>query len=126
MKVRFRGDAVRVRLTQSEVAALGRGEDVVAATRFGDGEGLRFRVRPAADGDATATFAGHTVTIRLPAAETRQWADTDRVTLAASQPLPGGGALAIVVEKDFACLAPRAGDDDRDTFPHPESGRRRC
>ena len=30
-----------------------------------------------------------------------------------------GDVLSILVEKDFACLAPREGEDESDMFPHP-------
>jgi hypothetical protein len=29
--------------------------------------------------------------------------------------------LGILVEKDFACLAPREGEDESDMYPHPEA-----
>jgi hypothetical protein len=45
------------------------------------------------------------------------------VGIAAEQPLgTDAGVLAILIEKDFACLDRR--DDDADAFPHP--GEARC
>ena len=49
------------------------------------------------------------------------WARSEQVGLAASCAIPDG-TLQLVVEKDFACLAPRAGSEDVDTFPHPRAG----
>jgi hypothetical protein len=43
------------------------------------------------------------------------------VTLAHEQALPDG-SLRITLEKDFACLAPREGEDESDNFPHPQAG----
>jgi hypothetical protein len=34
--------------------------------------------------------------------------------------------LNILVEKDFACLAPRAGEDERDMYPHPNADEAQC
>jgi hypothetical protein len=34
--------------------------------------------------------------------------------------------LRILVEKDFACLAPREGEDESDMFPNPLSGKETC
>ena len=42
----------------------------------------------------------------------------------AEQALGTVGTLALLVEKDFTCLAPgnhRSCDDDSDTFPHPDA-----
>ncbi len=33
-----------------------------------------------------------------------------------------GDSLKILVEKDFACLAPREGEDESDMYPHPLEG----
>ncbi|MGH8167708.1 MAG: DUF7009 family protein [Woeseiaceae bacterium] len=42
-----------------------------------------------------------------------------------AQPLDGD-ELSILVEKDFACLAPREGEDDSDKFPNPLEGKATC
>jgi hypothetical protein len=34
--------------------------------------------------------------------------------------------LKILVEKDFACLAPREGEDESDMFPHPKAATDGC
>jgi hypothetical protein len=36
------------------------------------------------------------------------------------------GQLSILVEKDFACLSPREGEDEMELFPHPLKGRDTC
>ena len=58
----------------------------------------------------------------LPEAEVRQWASTEQVSIAANETLDDGDLLKILVEKDFACLAPREGEDESDIFPHPQEG----
>ncbi len=60
--------------------------------------------------------------MRIPEAEIISWSDSDEVSIAASQILDGGDQLNILVEKDFACLAPREGEDETDMYPHPEAG----
>ncbi len=60
--------------------------------------------------------------VPIPEAENISWSDSDEVSIAASQILDGGDQLNIVVEKDFACLAPREGEDETEMYPHPEAG----
>jgi hypothetical protein len=60
--------------------------------------------------------------VQLPETEVKKWASTEQVSIAADESLDGGDFLKILVEKDFACLAPRDGEDEADMFPHPLEG----
>ena len=40
--------------------------------------------------------------------------------------LDDGEKLSILIEKDFACLAPRAGEDEADMYPHPNVDSAEC
>jgi hypothetical protein len=61
------------------------------------------------------------VTVVLSSEVARDWAEGDRVSLAGNCAVKGG-ALAILVEKDFACLDERHADN-QDTFPNPSRGK---
>lgn len=94
-----------------------------------DGAGLDYELRSADVDVVEARFTGNRIVVSLPRAQAHAWADGDQVGIAAEQALgpdPGHdqGTLALLIEKDFQCLAPREGEDDRDTFPNPgtESG----
>ena len=121
MKLRLKGDTIRLRLTQSEVATLANGDTVIETTslpqpfsyvletsgeRKGDGKGDRI----------AAAFADGRMTVTIPAAVATHWAGTEQVSLRGRE-----GAVEILVEKDFACLVPREGEDDPDAFPNPLS-----
>jgi hypothetical protein len=119
MKLRIKGDSVRLRLTQGEVAALAKDGLVEDQVRFAPGHSLAYRI--AADGEVSqlvASFDGAAIEVRIPRRAAREWCTSDTVTLAGTQLNPGGG-LRIVVEKDFACLKPREDEDESDHFPHP-------
>lgn len=120
MKLRIRGNSIRLRLGQSETAMLARGETVEESTDLGPGQKFVYAVA-AGDAEAiTASFAGGRLEVAIPHARAAEWAAGDEVSLAASQPAGTGGELSILIEKDFACLKPREAEEDRDTFPHPE------
>jgi hypothetical protein len=121
MKLRILDDSIRLRLSQSEVERIAQGEAVHSHTRFLDGFFLSYGLEPSAATEIGATFLDNVITVRVPAEPARTWATTDQVTLIASQPFEGG-ELAILVEKDFECLEPRAGAEDRDSFPNPKGG----
>ena len=68
-----------------------------------------------------ASFERDVIEVRVPQALAAEWCTSEQVTLAHSQSVPQG-ILQITLEKDFACLAPRAGEDESDNFPHPQAG----
>ena len=119
MKLRIRGNSIRLRLTQAELAALlasGAVEDCVA---FPSGESLRYRLESGAE-SAAAELGARGILARFPADAVRRWAQPDQVSLQAEQPLDGGDSLKLLDEKDFRCLSPREDDDGADLFPNPE------
>ena len=73
-----------------------------------------------------AFFSDNTLTVRLPETAVLAWATTEQVSLPGEQVLDDGAILQILVEKDFACLAPREGEDESDMFPHPNTATDSC
>ena len=122
MKLRIRGDSIRLRLKRGEVAQLAAGEALVDETHF-PGSVFSYRLELSDDDDMQARFADGHLQISMPREIIPEWADTDLVSLYSEQDLPDG-KLALLVEKDFTCLEPghhRDCDDDADTYPHPSA-----
>ncbi len=116
MKLRIRGDSLRIRLSQSEVATFAERGALEDSTSFGPSGKLTYAM---AFGDSIgATLTGARILVTIPAAAARAWATNEEVGLEAAQST-GEGTLKILVEKDFACLTPR-GEEDADAFPHPK------
>lgn len=124
MKLRIKGDSLRLRLTRTEVEELATTGKVEDRIRFGADSALVYRLnRDAPGAQMTASFAKDAIEVSLPAAAARHWCSTDEVTLAGVQS-SGGVELKILVEKDFACLKPREDEDESDHFPHPQMSSR--
>lgn len=120
LKLRIRDNSIRLRLTRGEVDRLAGEGRVTSTVAFPGGARLEYAVESAADAtQPDARYEHDRVQVTLPRAEVRDWAGSDRVSIAGEQPLGDGDALKILVEKDFACLAPRPGEDESDMFPHP-------
>ncbi len=124
MKLRIRGDSVRLRLKKGEVSRLASGEKIIETTRF-PGNDLTYSLELAEGApDMTASFTDGNLAVKMPTEIIPDWADTDLVSLYSEQELPGGDKLALLVEKDFSCLEPghhRDCEDDADTYPHPSA-----
>lgn len=123
MKLRIKGDSLRLRLSQGEMRSLAEQGEVEDKVSFPGGAALRYRLRTDSTGaDISAGYTSNLIEILIPKAQAERWCGTDLVTLSASQPL-GTGELRLVLEKDWACLAPREGEGESDNFPHPEAAR---
>jgi len=111
-----------LRLSQGEIRALLEEGLVEERVPFASGVDLVYRLKTdAAAGAITASFRDGVLEIQVPETNAREWCTTELVTLAHEQTLPDG-SLRITLEKDFACLAPREGEDESDNFPHPQAG----
>lgn len=123
MKLRIRGDSIRLRLKRGEVAQVAAGKSIVEETHF-PGSVLTYRLEVSENNAIAAEYEDGNLVVSLPAAKVADWADSDEVSLMATQDLTGGANLTLLVEKDFACLDPGHGrdhEDDADTFPHPSA-----
>jgi hypothetical protein len=118
VKLRVRGNSLRLRLTRPEVSAIGRGERIEETVTFAPGERLVYALE-CGGGEVGARFAGGRITVSVPAATAAAWSASDRVGIEAEQAVEAGVALRILIEKDFACLTAREGEDDTDAFPNP-------
>lgn len=127
MKLRIQDNSVRLRLTRTEVERLDEDGEVSALAVFPGGRALRYTVASGrASSPVGARFEEQAIVVTIPAEEVRAWANSEQVSIRGSESLAGGESLSILVEKDFACLQPRAGEDESDMFPHPRQGEETC
>ena len=127
MKLRIRDNSVRLRLTRGEVDTLRDDGVVQARTAFPGGSEFQYMVESSpAIVNPGAFLSGSTVTVRLPESAVLAWANSEQVSIVGEQQHKNGDKLDILVEKDFACLAPREGEDESDMFPHPAAGEGEC
>ncbi len=123
MKLRIRGDSLRLRLKRGEVDQIAAGSSIVEETHFPDSV-LTYRLDVSENRDTSASFDRGSLIISLPKSRVSDWAGTDEVSLYAEQKLSGIGSLSLLIEKDFSCLEPghhRDCEEDEDTFPHPST-----
>ncbi len=116
MKLRIKGDSIRLRLLRPEVAELITSGVVAESTRFPAGTCLRCELRTDAQASALdASFESGVLTVSVPQAQARDWSRSNEVSIRAAVAIPGG-TLQILVEKDFPCLVERPLEDDSGAF----------
>ena len=123
MKLRIRGNSLRLRLKRGEVESLAAGNKLIEETEF-PGSVFSYSLELSDNEDMVASFSNGRIEISMPREIIPEWADTDLVTLYTEQELSADRKLKILVEKDFTCLEPghhRNCEDDDDTYPHPSA-----
>ncbi len=125
MKLRIRGNSIRLRLGESEVAQLVGSGRVAERLQFSvsPGEFLTYTIVSSAEAkEIAASFDESEIRIIVPAAAAKEWASSTQVGIDHVQPIDADGGLSILIEKDFRCLAPRPGEDQSDSFANPTAG----
>ena len=117
MKLRFHGNTLRLRLSQSDVTRLAETGRVEEQVMFAPKQTLVYVIESGVvegGGDEIrASFENGRIRVTLPAAVAKHWVESDETGIESS-----GGPLTVLVEKDFQCLH-RDGDKDGDAFPNP-------
>jgi hypothetical protein len=117
MKLRIRGDSIRLRLVRAEVQALADGGRVCELVHFPDDAVFRYELRSEAAVAAPAvSFSGGLLALSVPERVLREWARSEEVAIRAQLPIRDG-QLTLLIEKDFPCLEERPFEDDRGAFP---------
>lgn len=117
MKLRIKGDSIRLRLTQTEVKTLAETGAVESAMRVAPEAALAYGLRASGGSDLRVEMDARGVTVLVPEAWIGPWAGGGEVGFSGEQDAGDGRTLAVLVEKDFACLHKRP--DELDAFPNP-------
>jgi hypothetical protein len=122
MKLRIKGNSLRLRLGPAEVEQLLATGWVEETIRFAAGESAKLtyalELTDASDGVSLRYLSGE-VTVLLAREQALRWARGGEVTIAGAV-VVGQELLELLVEKDFACLD-RMGREKEDTFPNPKA-----
>jgi hypothetical protein len=121
MKLRIKGNSLRLRVTPSEVKQLlgdGAIREHVQLTA-NPKDRLTYAVISSLSGPATTVaYQLGNITVSVPQIELEKWAGGDEVGVYAEVALSGDQVLSVAIEKDFACLD-LSDAENEDTFPNP-------
>jgi hypothetical protein len=127
VKIRIKDNSIRLRLTRGEVDTMRDNGVVTSITGFPGGRQFKYSLESSpASVNPAAFYSDNEIRIRLPETVVLAWTTTEQVSIESDQVLDDGEKLSILVEKDFACLAPRDGEDESDMYTHPEADSANC
>lgn len=118
MKLRLNGNALRLRLSQAEVAQFSKTGYVESATEFGPACRLSYILESSSKAAGPQVLFGNgDLRIQVPASDAQGWITTDRVGMSGEQQFGAGKTLSILIEKDFQCI--HSERPDPDAYPNP-------
>lgn len=118
MKIRIRGNSIRLRLSKSEIDRFGAVGYLEEKTEFANGT---FYYALAADKSAselTAQLEASKITVFVPLIIQKEWTTTERVGFENKIKIASDKQLFILIEKDFVCLD-HTTEDQSDNYPNP-------
>jgi len=121
MKLRIKGNSLRLRVTPSEVKQLLRNgvirEHVQLTASLKDR--LTYAVISSLSGvTTTVAYQFGNITVSVPEIQLERWARSEEVGVYADVALGDDQGLSVAIEKDFACLD-LSDAENEDTFPNP-------
>jgi hypothetical protein len=118
MKLRIKGNSIRIRLTKTEVSTIATTGYLEAETLFVNNK-LVYTLQRVDEGDAlTATLEQNKITVFVPSVLTKNWPANNIIGFEANMPLPDNKTLYLLVEKDFVCLD-HTNEDQSDNYENP-------
>jgi len=117
MKLRIRENALRIRITQTELKFLLDGNEVKSAIQFPNQTILSYGLVPTANEATSVQYQENKVSIYLSYLDVETLGGETNVGVQSIHQTEGED-LNLLVEKDFSCLHPRD-QEDADTFPNP-------
>jgi hypothetical protein len=112
MKLRIKGNAIRYRLTKSDLAKMVEEGFVKETVEFIDDQ-LVYVLQRTSAGRLVADFKDNVLTVYMPATMVTALANTDKVGFENTH-----GKLNLLIEKDFVCID-NVTEDQSDNYPHP-------
>ena len=120
MKLRIKGNSIRIRLTKSEVDYFGSTGYLEEKTEFGNSELVYALQTKANISEISTNFEGKTITVSIPENLKKEWVESDRIGIENKLDIGMGKQLFLLIEKDFVCLDNTL-EDQSDNYPNPNA-----
>ncbi len=123
MKLRIRGNSIRLRLSQQNVKVFEENGRVEDSIQFGVAAGgkLIYALETADVKKLKCEFKDNTLTVFVPNELAKIWIESQLVGLEHLDSTTENDQVRILIEKDFKCMHVRINEDESDSFPHPRT-----
>lgn len=123
MKLRIRGNTIRLRLSKGEVQKFKEIGHIKDQIQFGieAGQQLTYTLVKADVPKLQCELKDNTIQVFVPTELAYAWVNTELVGMEHLVSIDEKNQLRILIEKDFKCLHVRINEDEKDAFPHPKA-----
>ena len=118
MKLRIRGNSLRIRLSKKEVAKIAEDGYLEEQTSFGENKFIYALEKVDKGNELTASLDLNKITVFVPSVLVNSWPENDITGFNANMPLSGKDSLFLLLEKDFICLDETT-EDQSDNYENP-------
>jgi len=132
MKLRIRGNSIRIRVDRKDLAELLNDGQIADEIRFGSARNkvLSYSVRIgcAPRGRPQVQYAAGRFLMTIDPADAEEWHRSENVGFGHEQANEDGAVVRVLLEKDFACIDGDSDESQEDAFPNPAlaAGMRSC
>lgn len=119
MKIRIKGNSVRIRLTRPEVDRFAETGYLEEKTEFGNSNFVYALESMEGIPGLDADFSEGKITMYVPADIPAAWAKNEVVGYDNNMDMGDGKKLFLLLEKDFKCIDAPAHEDQSDNFENP-------
>jgi hypothetical protein len=120
MKLRLKGNSIRLRLSQRDVDDLAANRSVEEKINFSKDTALFYRLTAKEDlQNPTVSYAENAINVYIPKDFVNEWPRNNVVGTSAQHRTEDGTEIFILIEKDFKCLDDPA-EDQSDNYANPK------
>ena len=120
MKLRIKGNSLRIRLTKTEVNIIANTGYLEEETLFGNNKFVYALQRVDEGNELSAALEENKMIIFVPSSLTKEWPTNNIVGFDAEMPVADNKTLFLLIEKDFVCLDETTGDQS-DNYENPNT-----
>lgn len=118
MKLRIKGNSLRIRLTKTEVSTISTKGYLEEETNFGNNKLLYVLQRVDEGNELSAAFESNKITMFVPLSLTKDWPMNNIISFDAHMTVGENKSLYLLLEKDFVCLD-HTTEDQSDNYENP-------
>lgn len=119
MKLRIKGNSIRIRLTKTEVNRISSEDGYLEEqTSFGNTYFIYALQQTGTGNELSASYEGNKITMFVPAVLVKDWPQNNVVGFEARMPVSNDQSLFLLLEKDFVCLD-HTTEDQSDNYENP-------
>ncbi|WP_339793241.1 hypothetical protein [uncultured Imperialibacter sp.] len=121
MKLRTRGNSIRLRLEQHEIKNLVTQGAITESIAFAPNQSFKYTLAASTNGEFVGKYQNGEIRIEIPLSLAKSWSESEEEGIYQTLNANTDFEIKLAVEKDFQCLHKRPEEDETGLFPNPRA-----